>query len=581
MRAVRRGGWRDPALFALVLLAIGSVNASALAPRRARPRAVAVPRAAPRSGRGRAPPCRRRRASRCWASACRSGGPWACASQGAYGLPVLQLTENLRTVSRRLRPDDCCAGWATGSSTAATGSGTRSTRRRDYARRPLVDLRQLRGAGARARRRRRRAVAAPRLLRRPRHRRAPSSASARGPTTTRAPTARVWKRFANDSVRRSRPAQHAPRRARGRARARRAPRRRGERPAVAPSRLARAGSRSSLLAAAALWPVWQDGYLSRGVDRPRTSRRTGREAAAALDGAATTPACSRSPAPTSPPTAGATPSSPSRPGSSTARTSPARCSRTARRSRSTCSTRSTAGSSRAPSSPPRSRPWPASSAWAPSPCAPTSSTSAPASRAPDSSGRCSRDPLPPGLEPPEGVRCRRLPNRPPPPARRRRARAAHAGDAADPPRWPSSTWTTRSRSSHAAPAASRSCSSGDGDGIVDAAAAGLLDGNALVLELAAMDDDSCRAALDAGADLVLTDSNRRRIQNWFSSVRDTTGPPSGRARPPPIPNGYDFRLDVFPGSTDDERTVVEQGGGRAFGQRRVRSRRSRGPRFRR
>ena len=30
MRAVRRGGWRDPALFALVILTIGSVNASSL-----------------------------------------------------------------------------------------------------------------------------------------------------------------------------------------------------------------------------------------------------------------------------------------------------------------------------------------------------------------------------------------------------------------------------------------------------------------------------------------------------------------------------------------------------------------------
>ena len=30
IRAIRRGGWRDPALFALVILAVGGVNATAL-----------------------------------------------------------------------------------------------------------------------------------------------------------------------------------------------------------------------------------------------------------------------------------------------------------------------------------------------------------------------------------------------------------------------------------------------------------------------------------------------------------------------------------------------------------------------
>ena len=71
---------------------------------------------------------------------------------------------------------------------------------------------------------------------------------------------------------------------------------------------------------------------------------------------------------------------------------------------------------------------------------------------------------------------------------------------------------------------------GDGDGIVDASAAGLLDGNSLVLELAALNRSQLRGALGAGADLVLTDSNRRRIESWFASVRDYEG--SDRTRGP-------------------------------------------------
>jgi arabinofuranan 3-O-arabinosyltransferase len=103
---------------------------------------------------------------------------------------------------------------------------------------------------------------------------------------------------------------------------------------------------------------------------------------------------------------------------------------------------------------------------------------------------------------------------------------------------------------------------GDGDGIVDAAAAGLLDGRSLVLSAAALDDPSLEAALGAGAQLVLTDSNRRRIQTWFYSLRDTRGPTEQAGETQPDPTGYDFRLEPFPGRDDDSRTVVEQVGGR-------------------
>ena len=103
---------------------------------------------------------------------------------------------------------------------------------------------------------------------------------------------------------------------------------------------------------------------------------------------------------------------------------------------------------------------------------------------------------------------------------------------------------------------------GDGDGIVDAAAAGLLDGEALLFELAALDADGLRSSLDAGAHLVLTDSHRRRPQNWFSSLRETMGPTERVGQTLSDPIGFDFRLEPFGDPPEDTRTLVEHEGGR-------------------
>ena len=103
---------------------------------------------------------------------------------------------------------------------------------------------------------------------------------------------------------------------------------------------------------------------------------------------------------------------------------------------------------------------------------------------------------------------------------------------------------------------------GDGSGIVDAATAGLLDGHSLVLESAALSDKQVGEALAASAHLVLTDSNRRRIQTWFYALRDSRGHTERAGETAADPTGYDFRLDPFPGSTDNDRSVVEQVGGR-------------------
>lgn len=103
---------------------------------------------------------------------------------------------------------------------------------------------------------------------------------------------------------------------------------------------------------------------------------------------------------------------------------------------------------------------------------------------------------------------------------------------------------------------------GDGDGLVDAAAAGLIDGSSLVLESAALPDAVLQRTLADGAHLILTDSNRKRSQTWFYALRDTRGETEPVGVTAPDQTGYDFRLDPFPGSTDSARSVVEQVGGR-------------------
>ncbi len=113
-----------------------------------------------------------------------------------------------------------------------------------------------------------------------------------------------------------------------------------------------------------------------------------------------------------------------------------------------------------------------------------------------------------------------------------------------------------------APVAEPIVLAGDGDGIVDAAAAGLVDGRALLLSLPAMNDRQLREALQHKADLVLTDSNRRRAQQWFFSVARNKGATERAGRDAPDPRGYDYRLQTFPGTTDTSRSVVEDVGGR-------------------
>src|SRR5690606_6027229 len=100
---------------------------------------------------------------------------------------------------------------------------------------------------------------------------------------------------------------------------------------------------------------------------------------------------------------------------------------------------------------------------------------------------------------------------------------------------------------------------GDGAGLVEAAGAGLIDGTELIRYSASMVEDEIRAALDAGAGLLVTGSSRRRVERWT-----TERPPRGyteRAGQDPLREDYsDNRLPVFPDADDTTRTVAAQRG---------------------
>ncbi|HVF33552.1 MAG TPA: alpha-(1-_3)-arabinofuranosyltransferase family protein [Acidimicrobiales bacterium] len=96
---------------------------------------------------------------------------------------------------------------------------------------------------------------------------------------------------------------------------------------------------------------------------------------------------------------------------------------------------------------------------------------------------------------------------------------------------------------------------GDGDGVVDASAAGLLDGRALLRSWGAEDGDH------GVGHVIVTDTYRRRPQHWFSSIRFTRGATERAGQRLPDRDGYDVRLDPFDRADDRRRTVVEHDGG--------------------
>ncbi|MEJ5256232.1 MAG: alpha-(1-_3)-arabinofuranosyltransferase family protein [Acidimicrobiales bacterium] len=103
---------------------------------------------------------------------------------------------------------------------------------------------------------------------------------------------------------------------------------------------------------------------------------------------------------------------------------------------------------------------------------------------------------------------------------------------------------------------------GDGEGIVDAASIGLLDLNQAILYSAAFaaDPDGFNRVLALDADLLVTDTNRKRARRW-GTLRETTGYTERAGEKPPRYDPSDQRLALFPDAGDDAYTVSEQRGG--------------------
>jgi arabinofuranan 3-O-arabinosyltransferase len=99
--------------------------------------------------------------------------------------------------------------------------------------------------------------------------------------------------------------------------------------------------------------------------------------------------------------------------------------------------------------------------------------------------------------------------------------------------------------------------SGNGEGLVDIASTGLLDGNQIVLYSGsyAKDPAGLKARIAEDATLVVTDTNRRRGLRW-TGARDTPGYTEEAGEDPFVEDLRDARLDLFPGSTDATRTVA-------------------------
>jgi arabinofuranan 3-O-arabinosyltransferase len=103
---------------------------------------------------------------------------------------------------------------------------------------------------------------------------------------------------------------------------------------------------------------------------------------------------------------------------------------------------------------------------------------------------------------------------------------------------------------------------GDGEGLVDLASLGLVDGRELVLYSGSFagDEDALRGRLGNDATLAVTDTNRREGRRW-NTVRDNTGITERAGQEPLADDLTDQRLEVFPDAEDDHATVLESRGG--------------------
>lgn len=103
---------------------------------------------------------------------------------------------------------------------------------------------------------------------------------------------------------------------------------------------------------------------------------------------------------------------------------------------------------------------------------------------------------------------------------------------------------------------------GSGDGLVDLAGAGLLSGHELVRYSGSFVDDAAALRTQAaqGATLVVTDTNRRQGNRW-GTVRDNLGYTERADETPLVVDPADQRLDIFDTDDPDTQTVTVIRGG--------------------
>ncbi|HEY6317829.1 MAG TPA: alpha-(1-_3)-arabinofuranosyltransferase family protein [Acidimicrobiia bacterium] len=100
---------------------------------------------------------------------------------------------------------------------------------------------------------------------------------------------------------------------------------------------------------------------------------------------------------------------------------------------------------------------------------------------------------------------------------------------------------------------------GDGDGLVNLAADGLLTGNELIQYSAAFANDpqGLSSAISGNSVLVVTDSNRKRAERW-DNVNYDVGYTERPGEQPLVTDTSDNQLDPFPGAGENTQTVMAQ-----------------------
>jgi arabinofuranan 3-O-arabinosyltransferase len=104
--------------------------------------------------------------------------------------------------------------------------------------------------------------------------------------------------------------------------------------------------------------------------------------------------------------------------------------------------------------------------------------------------------------------------------------------------------------------------SGNGDGLVDLASLNLLGGQPVLYSASlAHQPAALQQALNDGASLVVTDSNRRRAEEW-TATHNNIGFTEQAGTHVPIKDPLDARLNVFPDAGPSAETTMQQSGAR-------------------